>query len=291
MTFVSIVVISKNERALAGTLDALAGMTDEVEHEVIVVDASRKRLDDIRAARPWVRWIDFEPVPGKRVTIPEQRNRGVAEARGDIIVYTDAGCYPRDGWLSRLVGPIVAGRESATCGMTGSASGRHIYDTWGVEGEYLEECATINLAFTREAFQKVGGFDETFDYCSDTDFTWRLNDAGVRIRLVPEARVDHDWGGTARQVKRAWYYGAGRAKLYATHRTAARWKSMPQRDPILVAYPLFLLGLPLTLKFKAYPLLVAVPLLRNRSSQPARTLMDHLCYGAGALGFVAGHAR
>ena len=51
---------------------------------------------------------------------------------------------------------------------------------------YLNECPTINLAFRREAFDAVGGFDEAFAYGSDVDFSWRLIDAGYRIRSVPD---------------------------------------------------------------------------------------------------------
>jgi GT2 family glycosyltransferase len=59
----------------------------------------------------------------------------------------------------------------------------------------------------------VGGFDESFDYGSDIDFSWRLRDAGVRLRSVPEARVEHDWGSHSRQLRRAFRYGQARRQL------------------------------------------------------------------------------
>ena len=62
------------------------------------------------------------------------------------------------------------------------------------QSSYLTECSTINLAFTREAFNAIGGFDETFAYGSDVDYSWRLTDASYRIRSVPDAIVRHDWG-------------------------------------------------------------------------------------------------
>ncbi|NHC47028.1 glycosyltransferase family 2 protein [Motilibacter aurantiacus] len=292
---VSVVVISKNERALDGTLTALAdagtaaaaALPVDPVVELVVVDASQGRLDDIRRSHPDVRWVDFAPVPGKRITIPEQRNRGVRVASGDVVVFTDAGCRPHEGWLEELVAPIVRGEESVTCGVTGSLGGPSVYDAHTVTEDYVAECATINLAFTRAAFDAVAGFDEAFDYCSDSDFTWRLNDAGYRIRRVAGARLDHEWGGARRQAKRAWYYGAGRARLYLKHRNRQRWATMARQDPILVAYPVFLLGLPLTLRLRPYPLLLLLPLWRNRRHQPLRTLLDHLCYGAGALSHVA----
>lgn len=285
---VSVVVISKDEPALADTLDALAACGSDHD-EVVVVDASAGRLDQVRDAHPWVRWVPYTRPPGAGVTIPEQRNLGVAEARGDVIAFTDCGCVPEPDWLPRLLAPIVAGEETVTCGRTGSR-GRSVYggtpDPARAEGvaeppRHVEECPTINMAFTRAAFTAVGGFDEAFDYGSDIDFSWRLGRAGHRIRYVPDAVVVHDWGGAARQRKRAVAYGRARARLYAKH--PERIVAMLRDDPIVAAYPLFLLGLPLTLRWKAYPLLLAVPLWRNRRDQPVRVVVDHLWFGVGVL--------
>jgi hypothetical protein len=55
---------------------------------------------------------------------------------------------------------------------------------------------------------------------------------------------------------------------------------------------MFLLFLPVTLKFRAYPLLLLVPLWRNRKEDlPFRVLMDHLIQGAGVLAEVTGLYR
>jgi hypothetical protein len=59
-------------------------------------------------------------------------------------------------------------------------------------------------------------------------------------------------------------------------------------DPIAVVYPLFLLGLPLTLIFPPYPLLLLVPAWRNRSHGIVRVLIDHLWFGAGVLAELVG---
>ena len=76
-----------------------------------MVDASGGRLDHIRRRHAdQVRWMQFQPPAGVRVSIPHQRNAGVRAARGDIIVFTDAGCQPEPGWLDRLVAPLRAGR-------------------------------------------------------------------------------------------------------------------------------------------------------------------------------------
>jgi len=292
---VSLVVISKDEPALADTLDALAPAVGETIDELVVVDASAGRLDAIRDTHDWVTWIPYHRPPGAGITIPEQRNVGVRRSIGDIIVFTDCGCVPDPGWLDRLLTPILGDGDDVSCGRTRSKSSS-VYDgipagsSLEAPPEYVDECPTINMAFRRTAFDHVGGFDESFQYGSDIDFTWRLTRAGFRIRYVPDAVVVHEWGDRARQRRRAVQYGRARARLYRKH--PERIGHMLRHDPIVAAYPLFLLGLPLTAKWRWYPALLAVPLWRNRSSQPVSVVVDHLWFGTGVLRELAvGAAR
>lgn len=289
---ISIVVISKDEPSLDATLANLGEQVRSVEEpcEVLVVDASAGRLSAIRERHAVdVLWLDFEPPPGLRTSIPHQRNAGIRAASGDIIVFTDAGCMPAAGWLSRLVAPLLDG-EDVTAGVTtGIRGGINLYDKTAAEIEaqpYLTECPTINMAFRRAASDTVGGLDERFDYGSDIDFSWRLVDAGYRIRRVPDAVVEHDWGSWKRQLKRSYRYGKARARLYRKHRE--RLKSILRTEPMVVAYPAFLLGLPLTLVFPLYPALLLIPAWRNRSRGSVQVLIDHLMFGAGVLAELAG---
>jgi glycosyltransferase involved in cell wall biosynthesis len=289
---ISIVIISKDEPGLDDTLTGIAAQVRTLPEpcEILVVDASRGRLDHIRRRHePAVRWLPFRPPPGVRVSIPHQRNAGVRAARGEVIVFTDAGCRPAPGWLAHLVGALHEG-EQVTAGLALAASGSP-----GLYGRatdlarscsYLTECPTINLAFRREAFDAVGGFDERFAYGSDVDFSWRLTDAGYRIRSVPEAVVlRHDWGTWRRQLRRSYAYGRARARLYRKHRS--RLRGILRTDPTVVVYSVFLLGLPLTVIFPLYPALLLIPAWRNRSLGAARVVADHLTFGAGVLAELA----
>ena len=181
-----------------------------------------------------VRWLEFQPPPGVRVSIPHQRNLGVRESRGDIIVFTDAGCRPLPGWLACLVAALRQD-ESVVAGIHQDPSGAGLYDLPREEilkVKYVRESPTLNYAFRREVFDAVGGFDETFAYGSDVDFCWRLIDIGYRIRLIPDAIVQHDWGTPQRQRRRSYMYGKARAHLYRKHR--ARRMHVLRDDPMVV---------------------------------------------------------
>jgi GT2 family glycosyltransferase len=289
MTAISFIIISKDEPMLADTLAAVSRQANGLEHaaEVVVVDASNGRLDHIRRGHPGVHWIDFRPPAGARISIPHQRNEGVRRAAGEIIVFTDSGCLPEPGWAASLVAPVLDGRERVTAGRTIGRGAVDLYDATGpTPPAYLPECPTINMAFGRSAFDAVGGFDESFEYGSDVDFSWRLVDAGFMLRSVPDAIVTADWGSPRRQLKRAWSYGRARARLYRKHRQRIRtgWRD----DPVPFAYAAFLLAFPLTLFFPAYPALLLLPALRNRRTRSALTIADHLLLGAGFLRELSG---
>ena len=99
-----------------------------------MVDASDGRLDDIRKQHESaVRWVQFERPPGAGVTIPHQRNVGVRSAVGEIIVFTDSGCYPERGWLARLTAPLLRDERVTAGRILATGEGTGIYDgaeTW-----------------------------------------------------------------------------------------------------------------------------------------------------------------
>ncbi len=282
---VSVVIVNKNERLIAETLDSLKGFVHQLIDEVVVVDASNHALDDIRLSHAWVRWIDYSQPPGTRITIAHQRNVGVREAIGDVVVFTDSGCLPLHGWLEKLLAPILHDGESVTCGPSHSV-GRSVYSNDRrppeVAPDYVAMATTINIAFRREAFDAVGGFDETFGAAEDLDFTWRLSDAGYRLRWVADAIVTHDWGSAQRQLRRAFFYGKGWCRLLRKH--PHRIGQVTKDNPVPIVYALFLLGLPLTAKWRWYPLVLLWPVWRLRNEElPWLALFDHLVMGAGVI--------
>jgi GT2 family glycosyltransferase len=284
---ISIVIISKDEAALGNTIADVINTAGGAAGpaEIVVVDASDGRLDHIRSRyEAEVRWVQFQQPAGVRTSIPHQRNAGVRAAYGEIIVFTDAGCRPEPGWLEQLTAPLRGG-EDIIAGLTLSTLGStKLYDRAArraSESRYLTECSTINLAFRRKVFDAVGGFDESFAYGSDLDFSWRLVDSGYRIRSVPAAVVKHDWGTPRRQARRSYQYGRARARLYRKH--PARLRRAVREDPVAIMYPLFLLGLPLVFIFPLYPALLLIPAWRNRADGPLTVVVDHLIFGAGVL--------
>lgn len=293
---ISIVIISKDETGLDDTLAAVTAQAGAAEEstEMLVVDASDGRLEHIRLRHEAeVKWIRFDQPPGVTISIPHQRNLGVRASLGEIVVFIDAACEPEPEWLARLVASIRQDEYVATglvLSLPGRA-GRNVIDR-GMEQQqrrymasgYVRECGTATLAVRREVFASVGGFDEGFTYGSDADFSWRVIDAGYRIRAVPDSVVRHDWGTRRRQLRRSFVYGKARVRLYRKHPRRLRY--VLRDDFAVIAYTTFLLGLPLTLVYPVYPTLLLIPAWRYRSDGAPGMLTrvaSGLSFGAGVL--------
>jgi hypothetical protein len=71
-----------------------------------------------------------------------------------------------------------------------------------------------NLLVRRTAFEQLGGFVEGVRAAEDTDFCWRLQQAGWKLQLRAEAVVQHRYRATVSELRRQWRgYAAGRAWL------------------------------------------------------------------------------
>jgi O-antigen biosynthesis protein len=223
LPMVSVVICAYNaERTMRPCMESLEKL-DYPNFEVIVVDdGSRDRTAEIAMDFPEFRLIGQ---PNKGLSVA--RNVGLHAARGDIIAYTDSDCVVDPNWLTLIVrtmeqggfdgcgGPNLSphedGRIEACCAASPGAPS-HVL-TAHDEAEHLAGC---NMAFTKAALTKVGGFDPQFASAGDdVDICWRLIAAGYRLGFSPAAFVWH----FRRNTIKAYYgqqrgYGRAEAMLY-----------------------------------------------------------------------------
>ena len=101
----SVVVVTKDRpEMLAGLLASLVTQSLQAD-EVLVVDNDSSRsyehvFEAFRARLPLR--VVVEVTPG----IPAARNRGIAEATGDVILFSDDDCRAEPGWIERMVRPF-----------------------------------------------------------------------------------------------------------------------------------------------------------------------------------------
>lgn len=288
---ISIIIILKNDPEVINTIQGLNKMNKKSDLEIIVVDRSTIKYPRIVSKIP-LTWISFDP-KGKRFTIANQRNAGIRNSKGEIIVFIDASCVPDPRWIEEITRPILKENEKIVMGRTGSIGKNTLNDLAFKhlaknKRKYVEGAATINLAISKEVFKKIGYFDETFDYGSDMDFTWRASDAGFKVRYQESAFVAHNWGTTHDEIKRTILYGRARARLMRKH-WKTRWKNLFTVDSPALVYPLLIIGLPIALIFPAYLFLFVLLVLKNiKEPNPVGIVMKHIVYGWGVILEIVG---
>ncbi len=154
------------------------------------------------------------------------RNVGAAHATNGWILFLDADCRGSDGLLDAyfsssvdptvgaLAGEVVAGATGETLVGRYGAARSFLSQQAHMEHPFRPRAVAANLLVRREAFEQVGGFYEGVRAAEDTDFSWRLQAAGWRLELRPDAFVVHRYRASLSELRRQWRgYAAGRAWL------------------------------------------------------------------------------
>ena len=141
-------------------------------------------------------------IPEPRRGYGNARNRGLAEARGDVIYFLDDDCVPEPDWSDVLWNVLDSGDAdlasgSRAPGQPGLAARLEYLSTDGpvlspdLAAGPARHLSTSNLILRRDVVAKVGCFDTTLTMCEDRDFTTRARKLGFRLRYEPKARVTH----------------------------------------------------------------------------------------------------
>jgi glycosyltransferase involved in cell wall biosynthesis len=221
---ISVVIPARNAAdILDQQLAALARQQVPVPWEVVVADNGS--TDGTAAvAESWrdrvpVRVIDAAGTPG----INHARNRGAAEARGELLVYCDADDVVHPAWLAAFWQARDEWDMAGGCVEATSLNDPHLLDRhpdWTFGGlssfGWMKTFMGCNFAVHRAVHAAIGGFDETYlGGNDDIDFAFRAQLAGHRLGYVPEAVVAYRLRSSLRAAARQHYhYGKTRVHLY-----------------------------------------------------------------------------
>ncbi len=154
------------------------------------------------------------------------RNVGAEHAQCDWILFLDADCRapgrlidayfrrPIEAGVGAVAGEVAPVGDGDTLAARYGAARSFLGQAAHLAHPYLPRAAAANLLVRRVAFEQLGGFYEGVRAAEDTDFSWRLQRAGWRLELRPEACVEHRYRTTVPGLTRQWRgYAAGRAWL------------------------------------------------------------------------------
>ena len=173
-TTISVIIPARNEEEnIAALLTALVEQDfPPSQFEIIVVnDHSTDNTAFIVSQYPWVRLLQLTE-DGINSYKKKAIERGIAAARFDLIVTTDADCIPPKKWLSSIAAykeetngafiaaPVVINYESSLVQVFQSIDFMVLQGITGavVYKKNMSMCNGANMAYTREAFYSVNGF-------------------------------------------------------------------------------------------------------------------------------------
>ncbi len=256
---VSVIATVYNERRnIERLLDSLADQTRRPD-EVVICDGGSddgtvEAIQGYALAHP-------QRLPGLRVivepgaNISRGRNQAIAAASGPIIAATDAGVRLASDWLEHLTAPWAQGGEAPL-----AVAGFFLPDVEGVFQSAM--AATVlpllddidpqtflpssrSVAFTKAAWQQVGGYPEWLDYCEDLLFDFAINALASRrssgFEWAPRALVYFRPRENLRSFWKQYYRyarGDGKADLWRK-RHAIRYATYFVAVPALLGHALF----------------------------------------------------
>jgi glycosyl transferase family 2 len=217
---------------------------EEGAYEVLVVDNG-----STDCTQQVVRKMGFACQVMPEVKVGALRNRGAAIARGAYLAFVDADVELMPHWLSNGVAAFDDTRVVASgCFPKAPPNATWVQRAWEIQqrGRQSSQSASpspwlpsMNLLVRREAFLRIGGFNEQLTTAEDVDLCYRLGKVGT-ILSNPAMEAVH-WG-EAPDLQTFWrkevWRGMGNLKGVLSH--GLRWDELPS-----LGYPMYMLGMTL----------------------------------------------
>ena len=238
------------------------------------------------------------------------RNRGAAQARGDLLAFLDADCIADPAWLSQVsrsfdrpevgavAGSVIGFDRETTLGkfhalftLRALPSSRSFHAFNLISGGF----PTANLCVRGALFRFLGGFDEHIPrFAEDHDLCARIYGAGAQIYFAKEAIVHHQHRQSLRSTwRQSFGFGTGHATMLKRHFPRIllvelpRWHALSERWPLRLWLDLasadkkFILGLILSLIWPLFSALLLLYLMYLYRNIGKRLKIDRIDSGVG----------
>ncbi|MDO8625374.1 MAG: glycosyltransferase [Candidatus Diapherotrites archaeon] len=220
-----IIPVYNGARTISNTLSALQRQDlKRTDFEVLVVDdgSTDETARIVSGFRDIL--VLSQPNAGPAVA----RNNGAKKAKGEIVVFLDSDCVPRNDWLTQMLAPF---EDPAVMGCQGRYE--NPLPQWmarfvqlEIEERYarmatqprIDFVGSYSAAYRREVFLAQGGFDTGFRAASgeDPDLSFRLADKGYRLVFNSDAVVAHFHPTSlAKYWKTKFFRAYWRVRMYA----------------------------------------------------------------------------
>lgn len=236
--FISVIIATYNRtESLKETLDSLSEQDCDgsYEYEVIVADnnSNDKTKETVESYKNRfngkLKYL-FEPRQGK----PYALNRGIEEAKGEIIAFTDDDCIVDKRWVNEIVETFKKNDLGIVGGiinpvwlspkprwLSDKLYGKLAIQNYGESPFIVSSKSQLpfgaNISFRKNLFYKYGLFNERMKFAMDTEICLRLFKNRVKIFYNPRIIVNHKID-SSRMKKRYFYQWSYRRGLLYQYR-------------------------------------------------------------------------
>ena len=216
---ISVVVTVRNEEKRIGNLlDSL--MVQDAPFEVVITDAySTDRTVDV--VKEYAERFDNIHLYMKGGTRGVGRNYAVKKAEGDVVAFVDGDCIANPFWLKEIQRSLEDTGTEVVAGKTinlGYAPFAELERVELVKSGFDVTFPSCNLAYSRDLFQDIRGFDPQFMTAEDIDLNYRAVSVGASIvhneNAIIYAMARDTFMGF---FKQAFWNGFGRKQLTLKH--------------------------------------------------------------------------
>lgn len=192
-----IVPVFNGAATIADCVQSLLALSTPPKPEVLVVD-NGSTDSTLEQLTPFVSHVRV--LHERRRGPSAARNKGLAEAAGDIVAFTDADCVVDSEWLRHLIVPL----QDPAVGVAGGAIrarpignaiehfGENVHDhEYALCRERPPYAITMSWASRRTLLRELEGFDVDLRRMEDVDLSYRVFAAGYRFVFCPDAVVYH----------------------------------------------------------------------------------------------------
>lgn len=171
--------------------------TDPEDYELILMSEDEKEpvRDDYKVLK-----ID-KYIKTQGVEYAASMNMGAKEAKGDYLVFLQNDVFVWEGWLPNLRYYLETGFECVWPDQM-PRSREFVKQAqlmaYDVAMKFGSRDAGL-MMITREAFDKVGGWNDQLSILAEKDFYQRLGDHGIKMTDTCKVMISHIMGGSTNQ--------------------------------------------------------------------------------------------
>lgn len=198
--FSVIIPIYKDWNRLRSCIDALKKQSiSPSDFEILIINNEKDAAIPEGIEWPKNAKLLHEPVPGSYAA----RNRGIIQAKGEILAFTDSDCIPDKDWLKNAWRYFlnedverIGGKISLFFKDGNKVSNAELYERvfafnqkHSVQNEHVS--VTANFLVRRSCFLRVGLFDPTKFSGEDWGWNRRASELNMRILYAGDVVVKH----------------------------------------------------------------------------------------------------